>query len=106
MYSIGKKIRYYREEKGYTQEKLAELVRISPNYLSAIERDVKIPKLETFLLIVNKLEVKADDILSDQLEVGRVLRANKLYDQICNLPKKEQDKILHVVETMLADVEG
>ena len=34
---IGSKFRYYRKKKKYTQEKLAELLDITPNHLHKIE---------------------------------------------------------------------
>ena len=38
---VGLKIAYYRKKKGYTQTQLAEMVGISSNYLSLIERGNK-----------------------------------------------------------------
>ena len=42
------------------QEELAEYVNLSPNYMSAIERGAKIPRLETFIRIANALNVPSD----------------------------------------------
>ena len=36
--TFGKNIRYYRFKKKYTQEKLAELLDVSTNYVSRMER--------------------------------------------------------------------
>lgn len=60
---IGKRIRECREKEGVSQEKLAELVSLSPHYLSAIERGIKLPSLETFIRIANQLGVSADTLL-------------------------------------------
>ena len=38
---VGLKIAYYRKKKGYTQTQLAEMIGISSNYLSLIERGNK-----------------------------------------------------------------
>ena len=45
MKGLGKRIQKCREEAGLTQEALSERVGISCNYLGAIEREVKTPKL-------------------------------------------------------------
>ena len=50
MRGIGKRIQKMREQAEFTQESLAEEVDISASYLSAIERGVKTPTLDTCLL--------------------------------------------------------
>lgn len=65
MQGLGKRIQKCREEAGMTQEALAERVGISWNYLGAIEREVKTPKLETLVRIINVLGMSADDVMLD-----------------------------------------
>ena len=36
---LGKNVKYHRYRKNYTQEKLAELLQVSPNYVGRLERD-------------------------------------------------------------------
>lgn len=64
-----------------TQEALAERVGISWNYLGAIEREVKTPKLTTLVRIINVLEVSADDVMLDVVLVSRKVRYTKLEDR-------------------------
>ena len=66
---VGRRIQKYREKMGLKQEELAERVDLSCNYLSAIEREVKTPKLSTLIRIVNELGVSADEILEDEPDV-------------------------------------
>ena len=47
---LGQRIREQRREKGWTIEQFAERVDLSANYVGDLERGVKIPKLETFIL--------------------------------------------------------
>ena len=101
--SIGKRIRQYREEIGIKQEEFAEMVNLSPTYMSAIERGVKLPKLETFIRIANTLKVPSDRLLSDVLITGNEIRASSLSDQLKALPASEQKRILHVLEVMIKD---
>jgi len=102
---IGKQIKKYREEKGIKQEKFAESVDLSSNYMSAIERGVKVPKLETFVRIANALSVSSDLLLSDVLDSGYVVKSSILSEGISKLSPQEQQKILHVVETMGKDAQ-
>lgn len=105
MKGLGKRIQKCREEKGMTQERLAEQVGISWNYLGAIEREVKTPKLETLVRIINALEVSADDVMLDVIQVGRKARCTKLEEQIRNLPEGSQDKLLRIIEFLIKEEE-
>lgn len=62
---IGLKIAYYRKKKGYTQAQLAEIVGISSNYLSLIERGNKGQSysMETLFKIAEALDVNVNDLL-------------------------------------------
>ena len=102
---IGKQIKKCREEKGIRQEKFAESVDLSPNYMSAIERGIKVPKLETFVRIANALSVSSDLLLSDVLDLGYVVKSSVLSEGISRLSPQEQQKILNVVETMGKDAQ-
>ena len=68
--SIGKRIRMYRENKGWRQEDFAEKIGLSVTKTGMIERGEKVPKLETFITIANTLGVSADLLLADVLETG------------------------------------
>lgn len=86
-----------------TQEALAERVGISWNYLGAIEREVKTPKLETLVRIINVLKVSADDVMLDVLCVGRKVRCTKLEEKLQSLPKEKQDKILRILDFLIEE---
>lgn len=61
---IGLKIAYYRKKKGYTQTQLAEMVGISSNYLSLIERGNKGQSysMETLFKIAEALEITVSEL--------------------------------------------
>ncbi len=79
---IGKKIRITRNDKGMTQEQLAEAVGISTNYLSKIERGLNSPSAENFLKIIQ--------ILSLPLEAFGVMSQPDM-----NIHKKELSQIIY-----------
>ena len=68
--TIGKNIRKYRLMKKFRQEDLAEKAGLTTNYIGMVERGEKIPSLETFIKILNALEVSSDMVLTDVLETG------------------------------------
>lgn len=63
---IGTNIQLAREAAGYTQEKLSELVGLTPNHLSAIERGVSGASLEVLQKLCPLLGVSADHLLFGQ----------------------------------------
>ena len=73
------------------------------NYLGAIEREVKTPKLATLVKIINALEVSADDVMLDVLRVGRKARCTKLEEKLQSLPKEKQDKILRILDFLIEE---
>ncbi len=103
MNGIGSRIQKCRQAAGITQEKLAETVDISCNYLSAIEREVKVPKLDTLIRIINALHLSADDILQDVVEESMTSKCTKLEMKMQNLSRREKDRILHVVDVLVEE---
>lgn len=61
---LGEKIKKLRKEKGFTQEKLAELAKIDPKSVIAIEGGKRNPTLKTLSKIATALKVRLDDLLS------------------------------------------
>lgn len=59
---IGKRIKYLREQKHLTQEKLAEISEISLDYLGKIEVNINRPGLLTLLKIANALEISMEEL--------------------------------------------
>ena len=99
--SIGKNIRSYRIKRKLRQEDLAEMTDLSVTYIGMVERGEKIPALETFIKILNALEVSADIILADVLKVGYEIKASLLTEQINALSPTERDKVFDVIETLI-----
>ena len=99
--SIGKRIRKYREAKGWRQEDFAERIGLSVTYTGMIERGEKVPKLETFIMIANALEVSSDMLLADVLSVGYNIKSSEMSDEIATLISSERERIYRVVDTMI-----
>lgn len=61
---IGKKIKRIRLEKGFTQEKLAELIDISQKALSSIEVGENFLKAETLDKLLVALDITAEELFA------------------------------------------
>ena len=53
-----KNLRFYRNQIGYTQEKLSEICNISTDYLSQIERGKRTPSFKRMDLIAQALNIE------------------------------------------------
>lgn len=62
-HSVGKRVRNFRIENGYTQAQFAELIDISVNFLSEIENGKKGMSQDTLCKLCSHFEISADYIL-------------------------------------------
>ena len=75
---IGKRIQKIRQAKGYTQQQFAEVIGLSTNYLSDIERGKSSARLDKLVAIINALECSADDVFSDVIDFGYKVKSSRL----------------------------
>lgn len=71
---VGKVIQQFRDEKGVSQEVLSGLAGIGRTHLSAIERGVRRPTLETFFRIAEALQIKPSTML---VEIEQIIEKNE-----------------------------
>lgn len=100
--SIGMNIRKNRLLKRISQEKLAEMADITPNFVGMIERGEKKPSLETFIKILNALGASADVILCDVINDDYKVKDSLLHEKLSKLSEEDRRKIYDVVDTMIS----
>lgn len=88
-------------QKSWNQDQLAEKTNLSLAYIGMIERGEKIPKLETFIRIINTLEISADVVLQDVLVNGYQVRMSRYLEKMDQLSKEKRDDILEIVDVLL-----
>lgn len=99
--SIGKRIKMLRQDKGITQEKMAELLSLSSSFYSAMERGSYNIKTETLVTIMNILECSADDIFCDVIKHGYKHKSSKIEESLEGLDDNERKMIFDVIDTMV-----
>lgn len=65
---IGQRIKRAREAANITQEELAKAVGCTAKHIGAIERGIKTPRIDTFIIIANTTGVSADMLLQDLID--------------------------------------
>ncbi|MDE6671311.1 MAG: helix-turn-helix transcriptional regulator [Ruminococcus sp.] len=63
--TFGQKIKYRREELGYTQSELAKKVHTTQPYISRLERGHFNPSMKTITKISTALDISVDYLLFD-----------------------------------------
>ena len=61
--AIGSRIKAERRKVGLTQERLSEIVNVTPHYIYEIERGMKAMSVETLMNLSEALELSVDYIL-------------------------------------------
>lgn len=88
-------IKRIRLSKNLSQEKLAELAKVSPPYISEIENQKKIGKFETIAAIANALGVEPYELF---LPAGSVISHNERRTK--DLMKRLRTNFSELVDTM------
>ncbi len=77
-YAIGQRIRKHRKAQGLTQERLAEIVEVSPTHISHIETGVTKLSLPALVRIADALDVRVDALLYDEPRGGVSIAADEI----------------------------
>ena len=87
---LGKKIKYYRNEKSLTQDNLAERIFVSRQTISNWENDKSYPDINSIILLSEVLEVSVDNLIKGDVEQMKVeinseeVKKMKLYSNDAN----------------------
>lgn len=104
--SLGLKLKAHRAKCGWSIDKCAERIGISPRYLADIERGDKVPKLETFISILNALTASADDVLQDSLAVGYQTKSNDIIKALGSLDPKQRKQALDIFHCVILTLQS
>ncbi len=97
MVTIGQRIKAAREQAHITQDALARQIGFTPHHVSAIERGLKTPKLETFVAIAKAVGVSADWLLQEELGASVDILASNAASAMRKLPADTQVKLLKAI---------
>ena len=79
---IGQRIRQKRLARGFTQEKLSELIGVGPSHMSHIEGGTTVPSFEVFIALLNALDCSADELLCREVKAAKPICENWLTELI------------------------
>ena len=102
---IGQRIKYAREAANITQEELAHAVGCTAKHIGAIEKGIKTPKMETFIIIANTLGASADMLLQDLINSPVDQMASEMASAVAPLSNDLQKRILKALRAFSENME-
>jgi XRE family transcriptional regulator, master regulator for biofilm formation len=72
---FGERIKIQRKRKKLTQEALGEVLDVTKSYISKVESESTVPKLEMLVKIADALEVDVVDLIGNKKEPPAELKA-------------------------------
>lgn len=103
---LGKIIKNYRKEKGYTQFEMAEKIGVSEFYISALETGSRKPGRETLIKLSNEMDMPIEKLLELKTEQSLKLASDDLYKKISSLPKDKQKQIINIMDFIIDELKN
>ena len=99
---IGVRIKNLRRTRGYSQERLAEIIGINSKYLSSVERGQENPTLDLFIRLSQGLKVGIHEIFQIEQEGLRpkVLQ-KRLNDLVKEVKEGELARVIRILEALV-----
>lgn len=101
--ALGKRMQDTRIAKGLTQADLAEMVDLTPKYLSNLECGFRMPRMDTFVDIANALNIDANTLLVDYLDRGPAIESSRVAVMLEKLPADKQRSALRIIEAVITE---
>ncbi len=96
---VGQRIRSYRAQRGFSQEKLAELADYHPTYIGQLERGEKNATLESISRVAAALNIPLSTLL-ENLGITDSAEQNiprECYDFLLTKTPKEQKRLFKIL---------
>ena len=99
--TMGDRIKEIRKKRGLTQEQLAEKLDISVEYVSQIERGLKMPSMQMFIKLVEVLNVSADYLLRDIVSTHDMYGNKQISSKLEKLTPKQRVALEAIIDTYI-----
>ncbi len=99
--TMGDRIKEARKMQKLTQEQLAERLDISVEFVSQIERGMKLPSMHVFIKLIEALNVSADYLLRDFVSTGQLFGDNAIGRKIEQLEPKHRIALEALIDTYI-----
>lgn len=101
---LGVRVRKARQEKGLTQEQLAEACGVGPSHISHIETGAAYISMPVFIAILNTLECSADELLCKEIKTAKPIVHSWLSEMVEDCTEEEIKIISDTVLSLKASL--
>ena len=98
--NFGQYVREHRERKGYTQQKLAELLKVTPKSISYIERGENYPSVDNMFELAHILDMSLEEFIFSYKKFDTTLSFEELNECLRNLSHDNQIILLSVIRAV------
>lgn len=102
---LGKKIQFYRKQKGLTQAQLAETAGYSHTYIGSLENGRSKPSLEAVVRIANLLDTTPDQLLDDSLNRPEIFYMKKIETRLNGMKVHSRHVACEMIENLMDLIE-
>ena len=95
---ISARIKFFRKQKGYTVNRLANIAGISQSYLRSVELGQKNPTVETLSEICWALDISLKDFFDDDTLAS--LQKDELLREIYRLTPKQRQNLANFLKSL------
>lgn len=95
---ISARIKFFREQKGYTVNRLANIAGISQSYLRSVELGQKNPTVETLSEICWALDISLKDFFDDDTLAS--LQKDELLREIYRLTPRQRQSLANFLKSL------
>lgn len=98
---LGKRIKELRKQKGYTQDYLAEKLKIEPRQLSKLETGKHYPSFETIIALLETFDITFEELISfEHLNSANDIRKTLLKD-IENIDDNKIQSVYKILRVLI-----
>jgi transcriptional regulator with XRE-family HTH domain len=97
-YPVGDRIKYFRTQKGFTVNKLANMAGVSQSYLRDIELENKNPTVEFVYQLCKVLDISLKEFFND--ETAPLFADDPLIQRIYQLDSDQRNALLVFLNTI------
>lgn len=103
---LGERIAAFRERAGLSQQQVADALGVNQQVIAYWERRAASLRPEQLAALADVFKVSIEDLLGQrtrqQRDSGPTGKARLVFDAVSRLPRRQQQKIVEVVEALIA----
>ena len=101
--TIAERIRLYRQQKGFSQNELAELSEVNNKSLSRYELGTSIPPADALKKIADALSISTDTLLSDDNITIKDKNLLKRFEVIQDMKGEDKNMVVKFLDLVIRD---